>query len=161
MNLKKLEELDVGYIELEPSIERSVRCTWALNMYLQHVLRSNLSDSLVEKINQINESLGVEVHCIDLNDYKHDFITSTTLNKLIEENEYPKFLWFYSAEALKDSYFAGWLRSKLTVRAFANLRVVFVIESRQVYREVFCDRRARLYQSTIPIQTKMVQKEDI
>ncbi|WP_088878527.1 hypothetical protein [Vibrio mediterranei] len=118
MNLKKLEELDVGYIELEPSIERSVRCTWALNMSLQHVLRSNLSDSLVEKINQINESLGVEVHCIDLNDYKHDFITSTTLNKLIEENEYPKFLWFYSTGGPKRLLFCRLVAFQINRKSF-------------------------------------------
>ncbi|ASI89638.1 hypothetical protein [Vibrio mediterranei] len=152
VNLKKLDELDVGYHDFAPSIERSVRCTWALNMYIQHVYRVNLSDLLVQKIHNINEALGITVQSIDLNDYKHDFTSSETLNRLIEENEYPKFLWICGLDALKDSHFSGWLRSRLTVRAIRNLRVVFVVDSREDYMEVFCDRRARFYQSTMPLQ---------
>ncbi|MGR5298028.1 hypothetical protein ACPV5U_23015 [Vibrio mediterranei] len=103
---------------------------------------------------------GVTVQSIDLDYYKHDFTTSETLNKLIEENEYPKFLWIYGfmdlwiygVDALKDSRFSGWLRSRLTVRATKNLRVVFGADSREDYRVVFCDRKARFYQSTLLLQ---------
>ncbi|NUW71704.1 hypothetical protein HOP38_04205 [Vibrio mediterranei] len=152
MNLIKLNKLDMGYQDFEPGMERSVRCIWGLHMYMQHVFRAKLSDSLVQTINKTNEAMGITVQSIDLNDYKHDFTTSETLNKLIDENEYPKFLWIYGVDALKDSRYSGWLRSKLTVRAIKNLRVVFVADSRQDYREVFCDQRARFYQSTMLLQ---------
>ncbi|MGV2989608.1 hypothetical protein ACE1OE_18355 [Vibrio sp. E150_011] len=156
MNLKKLDELGAGYHDFGLGIERSVRCTWTLHMYMQHVFSVNLSDSFVQKINKINKSLGVTVQSIDLNDYKHDFMTSETLNKLIVENEYPKFLWIFGVDVLKDSRFSGWLRSRLTVRAIKNLRVVFVVDSREDYREVFCNQRARFYQSTMPLQTNTI-----
>ncbi|MCY9854468.1 hypothetical protein [Vibrio mediterranei] len=152
MNSKQLDELGADYNDFAPSIERSVRCTWALHMYMQHVFRVKLSDLLVHKINKINESLGVTVQSIDLDDYTHDFTTSETLNRLIEESESPKFLWIYGVDALKDTRFAGWLRSRLTVRATKNLRVVFVANSREDYQAIFCDQRARFYQSTMPLQ---------
>ncbi|WP_408742026.1 hypothetical protein [Vibrio mediterranei] len=151
MNLKKLDKLGADYNNFDPGIERSVRCTWALHMYMQHVFRAKLSDSLVQEINRVNETLGVTVQSIDLNDYKHDFTTSETLNKLIEENEYPKFLWIYGMGALRNSRFSGWLRSKLAVRATKNLRVVFIADSQEDYRVFFCDQRARFYQSTMPL----------
>lgn len=151
VNLKKLDKLGADYNNFDPGIERSVRCTWALHLYMQHVFRAKLPDSLVQEINRVNETLGVTVKSINLNDYKHDFTTSEALNKLIEENEYPKFLWIYGMGALRSSRFSGWLRSKLAVRATKNLRVVFVADSQEDYREVFCDQRARFYQSTMPL----------
>ena len=102
-------------------------------------LHTNLSDLYVSNINQINESLGIPVKTIDLNEYKEHFRTSEVLNKLIEESEYPTWIWFYGIEALKDSNFAGWLRARLTVRSIENLRVIFVAESIDDYHAVFCD----------------------
>lgn len=153
MNLKKLENLDVSFNAYDISIERHVRCIWALYMYRHHVLRENLSDSLIENINKINELFGVAVKTINLNDYKNNYVESEVLNKCIEENESPKFIWFIGVEALNDSSFSGWLRNRLTVRFINNLRVIFIAESNNDFRDIFCDIRAPLYQSTMLLQT--------
>lgn len=153
MYLKKLDEIDANFNHLVLGIERYVKGIWALHMYRHHVFRVNLSDSLVKNVNKINASLEIPVVSIDLNDYKDDFRSSESLNNLIEENEYPLWIWVYGIEALKDTNFSGWLRSRLTVRAVENLRVVFVVDSFQDYRDVFCNHRAPFYQSTIPLQS--------
>ena len=153
MHSKRLEDIDVSFNDYEVGLERYVRCTWALYMYRHHVFHANLSNSFILKINRINESLGIAVEAIDLNEYKDNFRSSEDLNKSIEENEYPTWIWFYGVEALKDSNFSGWLRSRLTVRSIENLRVIFVAEFRDDYRYVFCDSRAPFYQSTMLLQT--------
>ncbi|OBU37622.1 hypothetical protein [Photobacterium phosphoreum] len=153
MHPKKLNAINVSFNEYEAGIERYVRCTWSIHIYRHHVYRTNLSDLYVSNINQINESLGIPVKTIDLNEYKEHFRTSEVLNKLIEESEYPTWIWFYGIEALKDSNFAGWLRARLTVRSIENLRVIFVAESIDDYHAVFCDNRAPFYQSTMLLNT--------
>ncbi|MCU8528622.1 hypothetical protein M2F93_04320 [Vibrio vulnificus] len=105
------------------------------------------------EINLINESLDIAVETIDLKEYRDNFKSSEKLNKPIEENEHPRWIWFYGVEALKDTNFAGWLRSRLTVRSIENLRVIFVVESSDDYRDVFCDYRVPFYQSTTLLQT--------
>ncbi|GAB7222025.1 hypothetical protein VoSk93_12400 [Vibrio owensii] len=153
MCFKKLDEIDVSYSDRALGLERYVRGIWALHMYRHHVFRVNLPDSLFQKINQINASLGITVQSIDLNNYKENYGEAEDLNSLLEENEYPKWIWIYGVEALKDTCFSGWLRSRLTVRIIENLRVVFVTDSHQSYRDVFCDYRVPFYQSTILLQT--------
>lgn len=149
MHSKNLEDIDVSFHGYPLGLERYVRCTWALHMYRHHVFRANLPDSLILNIKKINESIGILVEDIDLNEYKDGFRTSLSLNKSIEENEYPKWIWFYGVAALKDSNFSGWLRNRLTVRSIENLRVVFVLDSRGDYQDVFCDSREPLYKSTM------------
>ncbi len=121
MYLKKLEEIDVSFNDYEVGLERYVRCTWALHIYRHHVFRANLSDPFILDINRINEYLGISVKTIDLNEYKDHFRSSESLNKFIEENEYPRWIWFFGIEALKDSNFSGWLRNRLTVRFYREL----------------------------------------
>ncbi|EGQ7693884.1 hypothetical protein LFR94_002024 [Vibrio vulnificus] len=153
MYLKRLEAIDVNFKHYEVGLERYVRCTWGLNMYRHHVFRANLPDTFVLEINRINESMGIAVESIDLKEYRDNFRSSKKLNKSIKENEYPRWIWFYGVEALKDTNFAGWLRSRLTVRSTENLRVIFVVESSDDYRDVFCDYRVPFYQSTTLLRT--------
>lgn len=94
-----------------------------------------------------------DVEYIDLDDNKDNYRTSLVLNKSIEETEYPKWLWFYGIDALKDSNFSGWLHNRLTVRTIENLRVVFVLDSRGDYLNVFCDSRELLYKATMLFRT--------
>ena len=150
-----LKNLDVSLNSYDFSIERQVKCIWTLYMYRHHVLRENLSDSLIIKINKINDLLGMAVETINLNNYKNNYIESEVLNKSIEENEYSKWIWFVGLDALNDSSFAGWLRNRLTVRFINNLRVIFIAESNDDFKEIFCDIRAPLYQSTMLLQTNV------
>ncbi len=157
MHSKKLTDIDFSYHLYEVGIERYIRCTWALNMYRHHVFRKNMSDILIKDINQINESLGVTVVTIDLNMYRNNFRSSEDITKYLEDDGYPKWIWFYGVEALKNSNYAGWLRNWLSVRSIENLRVVFVTQSRADYRAVFCDRRTPFYQFTMPLQIYIEQ----
>ncbi|MBE8564185.1 hypothetical protein [Vibrio sp. OPT20] len=153
----RLVDIDFSYDTYQEGLERYIRCTWALHMYRHHVFGTKLSDMFMKKANRINESLGITVVTIDLNTYRNNFRSSEELIKYLEENEYPKWIWFYGIEALKDSNFAGWLRNRLTVRSIENLRVIFVAQSRADYREVFCDRGTPFYQSTMLLQTDIEQ----
>ncbi len=155
MRSQKIEDIDVSFDAYPLGSERYVRCTWALHMYRHHVFRANVPDTLILEINQINESMGILVEDIDLNEHKDNFRTSLVLNKAIEENEYPKWIWFYGVEALKDSNFSGWLRNRLTFRTIENLRVVFVLDSCSDYLSVFCDSREPLYKSTMLFRAGM------
>jgi len=123
------------------------------------VFRTDLSDQLILSINRINESLGISVKTIDLNEYKDSFRSSKNLNKSIEENEYPLWIWFYGVEALKEQDFSGWLRSRLTVRSIENLRTIFVAESQHDYQDIFRDSSAPFYQSTMLLQTKTLMEK--
>ena len=153
MHRMKLEDIDVSFNDYEVGLERYVRCTWAIHIYRHHVIRAKLSDSFIQNINLINESLGIAVETIDLVEYKDNFRSSVELNNSIAVNQYPRWIWFYGTEALKDSNYAGWLRNRLTVRSIENLRIVFVADSLSDFRAVFCDRRAPFYQSTMPLET--------
>ncbi|YCO02797.1 hypothetical protein ACB087_20450 [Vibrio sp. VNB-15] len=124
-------------------------------MYRHHVFGANLLDTFVLEINRINESLGIAVETIDLKEYRDNFRPSEKLNKSIKESEYRRWIWFYGVEALRDTNYAGWLRSRLTVRSIENLRVIFVVESSDDYRDVFCDYRVPFYQSTTLLQTNI------
>ncbi|OAJ94453.1 hypothetical protein [Vibrio bivalvicida] len=155
MYLKKLEDIDVSFSDYEVGLDRFVRSVWALQMYRHHVFREELSNQFILDINRINESLGISVKTIDLNEHKESFSLSENLNKSIEENQYPVWVWFYGVEALKEQDFSGWLRSRLTARSIENLRVVFVAESSQDYQDVFCDSSAPFYKSTMLLQTQM------
>ncbi len=152
MYIQRLEEIDVSFND-RVGLERYVRCTWAIHIYMHHVLRTNLSDSFVQKVNIINEELGIPVETINLNEYKDNYRLSNALTTVIKETEFPIWIWFYGVEALRNSDFAGWLRTKLTVRKIANLRVIFVAGSHEDYREVFCDINEPFYQSTMLLRT--------
>jgi|GEM_PF-3534766 len=159
MHTKRLEEIEVSFNDYEVGPDRFVRCVWALHMYRHHVFRTDLSDQLILSINRINESLGISVKTIDLNEYKDSFRSSKNLNKSIEENEYPLWIWFYGVEALKEQDFSGWLRSRLTVRSIENLRTIFVAESQHDYQDIFRDSSAPFYQSTMLLQTKTLMEK--
>lgn len=81
------------FYDYEVGLERYIRCAWALDMRMHHVVRPDLTNSLILNIERINESLGVAIKTIDLNQWKQNFTSSEKLNKSIEENEYPTWLW--------------------------------------------------------------------
>lgn len=151
--LRKLEDLDVRFNDYEVGPERYVRATWEMHIHRHYVLRDNLSNQFIQKFNQINCSLGISVITINLGEHWEDYRWSKTLNAAIGESDYPVWIWFYGVDALRDSAYAGWLRTRLTVRRIENLRVVFVAETLDDFRAVFCDNREPFYQSTMLLQT--------
>lgn len=150
MYTSTLDSIEFNFNDYERGVERSVRASWELQMLRFHVVDDELDSSLVNEINTVNKSLGIKVISINLHDF---YIKSNELYQVIEENEYPKWIWFYGVDALKDTRFAGWLRSILTVRTIENVRVVFVAGAKDDLRAIFSDIKEPFYHSTVPLNT--------
>jgi hypothetical protein len=148
MYINTLDNIEFNFNDYELGVERIIRAYWELQMLRFHIVTDELDSSLVHEMNRINKSLGITVISINLND---SYIESDEINKAIEQNEYPKWIWFYGIDALKDTQFSGWLRSRLTVRAIENIRVVFVADSKEDLSKVFGDIKKPLYHSTMPL----------
>ena len=132
----------------EIGIERYVHSYWQLSMLRFHILESELNRSVFDEISHHNKTLGIPVICIDLNKLKGTYRKDGFLNTLLEQNQFPKWIWFSGIEALRDTCFAGWLRSLLTVRHTDNLRCVFMGKTKADIRAVFFDYKTPFYQST-------------
>lgn len=151
MQAPTIDSIEFNFNDYDLGLERYVRGVWELQMLRLHVLDEQLDSSLVEEINRINESLGITVMSIDLVELIDLYAESEELNEAIEQSEHPKWLWLHGVNALKNTHFAGWLRSLLTVRTVENVRVVFVADSQEDLRAVFRDIKAPFFQSTIPL----------
>ena len=123
-SLPTLEELKLDFSSKELGIERHVHGYWQLPLLRFHVLESELNQSFYDEISLHNNALGIPVINIDLQELKETYRGDELLNTVLEENHFPKWIWFYGVEALRDTCFAGWLRSYLTVRDIDNLRCV-------------------------------------
>lgn len=148
-NIPTIEELALDFSSKEIGIERRVHAYWELSMLRFHILESETNQSVFDEISFYNEVLGIPVISIDLKNMKSTYRENDLLNTLLEQNKFPKWVWFSGIEALRDTSFAGWLRSHLTVRDIDNLRCVFVGETESDIREVFFDYKAPFYQSTM------------
>lgn len=148
-NLPTLEELTLDFSSKEIGVERRVHGYWELSMLRFHVLESAIKQSVFDEISFHNEALGIPVISIDLNKMKSTYRENDLLNTLLEQNKFPKWVWFTGIEALRDTCFSGWLRSHLTVRDIDNLRCVFVGETESDIRAVFFDYKVPFYQSTM------------
>ncbi|WP_394239951.1 hypothetical protein [Vibrio astriarenae] len=151
MQAPTLDSIEFNFNDYTLGLERYVRGIWELQMLRFHVLDEQLDSSLVDEFNRINQLLGITVISIDLVELTDLYAESEELNEAIEQSEHPKWLWLHGVDALKDTHFAGWLRSLLTVRTVENVRVVFVAHSQQDLHAVFHDITTPFFQSTIPL----------
>ncbi|MDO6542553.1 hypothetical protein [Photobacterium sanguinicancri] len=146
-------EMDFHF-QIHPlGLERNVRGAWELGIKRFHGLSSELPPSAIDSIDKINAHIGVNPINIDLAEFKESYRTSVELSHVLQEDNAARWVWFSGVEALKDSNYAGWLRSLLTTRDIENLRVVFIIKTRADYLEIFQNSQAPLYKSTLPLQT--------
>ncbi|GAD90715.1 hypothetical protein VHA01S_054_00090 [Vibrio halioticoli NBRC 102217] len=151
MKAPTLDSIEFNFNDYAFGLDRYVMGIWELQMLRFHVLDEQLDSSLVDEINRINQSLGVTVISIDLVELTDLYAESEELNEAIEHSEHSKWLWLHGVDALKDTHFAGWLRSLLTVRTVENVRVVFVAHSQKDLHAVFHDIKAPFFKSTIPL----------
>ncbi|CDU08790.1 hypothetical protein [Vibrio coralliirubri] len=159
MQAPKLDSIEFNFNDYEIGIERYVRGCWELQMLRFHVLENQLNSSIVNEINRINESLGITVISIDLNELTDLYAESEELKEAIKQSEHPKWLWLHGVDALRDTHFSGWLRSLLTVRTVENVRVVFVAHSHKDLHAVFHDITTPFFQSTIPLDLSFVSHQ--
>ncbi|MEZ8798664.1 hypothetical protein OA7_0011150 [Vibrio cyclitrophicus 1F53] len=159
MQAPTLDSIEFNFNDYDLGLERYVRGIWELQMLRLHVLDEQLDSSLVDEINRINESLGISVISIDLVELTDLYAESEELKEAIEQSEHPKWLWLHGVDVLKDTHFAGWLRSLLTVRSVENVRVVFVARSQEELSAVFRDIKTPLYQSTIALDASFEQSQ--
>ncbi|WP_413112600.1 hypothetical protein [Thaumasiovibrio sp. DFM-14] len=146
-------EIDLKFQTYPLGLERNIRGAWELGMKRFHCLNSDLSLSATESIDEINAHIGVDVFSINLAEFKASYRTSAQLSLVLREDNAARWVWFTDAEALKDSDYAGWLRSLLTTRDIKNLRVVFILKTRSDYLEIFQNSQAPLYKSTLPLDS--------
>ncbi|CDT32152.1 hypothetical protein [Vibrio coralliirubri] len=148
-----LSEMDFQFQSYPLGLERNIRGAWELGMKRFHCLNSDLSLSATESIDEINAHIGVNAININLAEFKESYRTSIELSHALQEDNAARWVWFTGAEALKDSDYAGWLRSLLTTRDIENLRVVFILKTRSDYLEIFQNSQAPLYKSTLPLDS--------
>ncbi|MBY3789148.1 hypothetical protein HPQ32_11970 [Photobacterium carnosum] len=129
------------------SIERFVECSWSLSMLRFHIEENKITSTIKNRINNHNKMKNISVLEFDLKSLVHTYRTDTSLNDALEEKETLVWLWFNNSQELINENFAGWLRSKLTVRDFYNIRCVFVIKKENI-NKVFFDYLEPLYLSS-------------
>ncbi|MFA0440121.1 hypothetical protein AB4560_09370 [Vibrio sp. 10N.222.51.C12] len=146
-------EMDFQFQTHPLGLERNIRGAWELGMKRFHCLNSELSLSATESVDEINTHIGVDTLNINLADFKESYRTSVELSLVLREDNAARWVWFTGADALKDSNYAGWLRSLLTTRDIENLRVVFILKTRSDYLAIFQNSQAPLYKSTLPLDS--------
>ena len=129
------------------SIERFVEGSWALSILRFHVDVSKITPTIKNQIDDYNKTRNIPVLEFDLNTLVHNYRTDVSLNDALKEEDDLVWIWFYNTHVLIDSNFAGWLRSRLTVRDIDNLRCVFITEGNTV-DSIFFDYSAPLYLAT-------------
>ncbi|PSV00449.1 hypothetical protein [Photobacterium kishitanii] len=135
------DDLPVG------SIERFVEGCWSLSMLRFHIETNKITPTIRKRIDDHNNMRNISVLEFDLNTLVHTYRTDVSLNDALEEKDELVWLWFNNSQVLVDSNFAGWLRSRLTVRDINNLRCVFITEGDAV-NSIFFDYSAPLYLAT-------------
>lgn len=129
------------------SIERFIEGSWSLSILRFHVDANKITPTIKRRIYDHNNRRNISVLEFDLNTLVHTYLTDASFNDALEEKDELVWLWFNNSQVLINSNFAGWLRSKLTVRDINNLRCVFIIESNAM-NSIFFDYSAPLYLAT-------------
>ncbi len=136
------------------SPERFIHGYWQLNMMRFHAFSHECGDELWETCRRINHELGAQTTFIDLLCLGDDYRKKSHIMNVIRDNEQPTWVWFINCEALLDTSLAGWLRSILTTYDTDHVRVTFLLDSQEQYRNIFQRYSAPLYKSTIAFDLK-------
>ncbi|MGR6860754.1 hypothetical protein ACU5EH_10840 [Aliivibrio salmonicida] len=151
MNKILFSDIDFQFQNYPIGLERNIRGIWELGMMRFHYLSSDLTPSTIGVIDNINIELGITPIQINLAKLKKNYRTSVELSFALREENFAKWIWFTDVEALKDTNYAGWLRSLLTTRNTQNIRVVFIIKTKEDYFEIFQNSQDPLFKSTLEL----------
>lgn len=151
MNRILFSSIDFQFQNYPIGLERNIRGIWELGMMRFHCLNSVLHATTIRVIDNINIKLGITPIQINLAKLKKNYRTSVELSFALREENFAKWIWFTDVEALKDTNYAGWLRSLLTTRNIQNIRVVFIIKTKEDYFEIFQNSQKPLFKSTLEL----------
>lgn len=129
------------------SVERFVAASWQLRMMRFHAFIFELDSIVIDLYDGFNQSIGVNVFKIDLSDTSFNF---EFLDYLLKQ-EIPSWVWFVNCHSLYDENYSGMLRSVLTTNECDNLRVVFILDSKEDFTQIFQNHLSPFYKSTTPL----------
>lgn len=134
------------------SPERFIHGCWQLNMMWFHSFPQECGCDIRGMYDGINHGIGVQTTYFDLLCLEDDYRNKSQLMEIIRNNKQPTWVWVTNCEALLDTAIAGWLRSILTTYYTEHIRVTFLLDSQQQYREIFRRYSAPLYNSTMALK---------
>ncbi|KII76740.1 hypothetical protein PL18_10190 [Vibrio renipiscarius] len=134
------------------SSERFIHSCWQLNMMRFHAFSHECGCDIREMYDNINHRMGIKTTYMDLLCLEDDYRNKSQLMEIVRNNKQPTWLWVTNCEVLLDTAIAGWLRSILTTYYTEHIRVTFLLDSQQQYREVFRRYSAPLYSSTMALE---------
>lgn len=134
------------------SPERFIHGCWQLNMKLFHTFLSECGSDIQDVYRRINFEVGAQTAYLDLHCLEEDYRNKSQIMEIVRDNEQPIWLWISSCDVLLDTSIAGWLRSVLTTYYTEHIRVVFLLDSQQQYRDIFRTCEAPLYDSTVVLE---------
>ncbi len=130
------------------SAERLIHGCWLLSIMRLHTFTNECGETLQETYNEINHKIGVNTVYIDLISLGENHRNASQILNIIRSNEQPTWVWFTNCDVLLDTSLAGWLRSILTTSDMEHVRVVFLLDNKNQYREIFQKYSLPLYRST-------------
>ncbi len=130
------------------SSERLIHGCWLLSIMRLHTFTNECGETLQETYNEINHKIGVNTVYIDLTSLGENYRNASQILNIIRSNEQLTWVWFTNCDALLDTSLAGWLRSILTTSDMEHVRVVFLLDNKNQYREIFQRYSLPLYRST-------------
>ncbi|ENH7395528.1 hypothetical protein ABWK90_003850 [Vibrio vulnificus] len=130
------------------SLARLIHSSWQLGILRFHVFESEFGCQLQNKCNGINQKLGIKTVSIDLLGLGDDYRKTSQIMDIIRDSEQPMWVWFVNCEALKNTSLAGWLRSVLSTYNVEHIRVAFVLDNEELYKEIFQKYDTPLYEFT-------------
>lgn len=133
------------------SLERFIHGCWQLGMMRFHAFSYECGNDIYDTYRCINHELGAQTAILDLLDLEKNDIKKSYLMNIIQNNEQPTWIWFINCNVLLDTSLAGWLRSTLTTNNIAHVRVTFLLDSQEHYRDIFQRYSAPFYKSTIAL----------
>lgn len=134
------------------SSERFIHGCWQLRLMRFHAFAHECQEKLQDTYNHINQGIGVQTVYVDLLSLDQDYQNEHQLLNIIRNSNQAYWIWFTNCEALLDMSFAGWLRSILTTSDIEHIRIVFLLNSQDLYNNVFQRYSAPFYKATTALQ---------
>jgi len=134
------------------SPERFIHGCWQLNMTWFHTFYHECGCDNREMYDCINHKMGVQTTYFDLLCLEVNYRNKSQLMEIIRNNKQPTWLWITNCDALLDTSIAGWLRSILSTYYTEHIRVTFLLDTQQQYRDIFRCYSAPLYNSTMALE---------
>lgn len=138
------------------SPERFIHGCWQLRLMRFHAFSHECREELRDTYNHINQGIGVQTVYVNLLSLGQNYQNEHQLLNIIRNSNQAYWIWFTNCEALLEMSFAGWLRSVLTTSDIEHIRVVFLLNSRDLYNNIFQRYSAPLYKATTALKIHQI-----